>query len=175
MPYTYTAMRLTEAKNRFIQAWGTLGSKWGINRTMAQLHALLMVSPDPMSAEQMMEELNISRGNVNMNIRELMDWGLVEKMHKPGDRKEYFRADKDIWKITKQVAKERKKRELEPIIRVLEQVSDIEGDKKDKNVKAFLESIHGIRRMANNADKTIDTMIKAEENWFFGGILKLFK
>ncbi|HEX8039330.1 MAG TPA: MarR family transcriptional regulator [Chryseosolibacter sp.] len=168
-------MRLNEAKSRFIQAWGTLGSKWGINRTMAQLHALLMVSPDAMSAEQMMEELNVSRGNVNMNIRELIDWGLVEKIHKPGDRKEYFRADKDIWKITKQVAKERKKRELEPIIKVLEQVSDVEGDKKDKNVKAFLESIQGIRRMANNADKTLDTMIKAEENWFFGGILKLFK
>jgi DNA-binding transcriptional regulator GbsR (MarR family) len=122
-----------------------------------------------------MEELNISRGNVNMNIRELMDWGLVEKTHKPGDRKEYFSAEKDIWKITRQVAKERKKRELEPIIKVLEQVSNVEGDKKDKNVKAFIEGIHGIKRMANNADKTLETMIKAEENWFFGGILKMFK
>lgn len=168
-------MKLAEAKNQFIQAWGTLGSKWGINRTMAQLHALLMISPEPMSAENMMEALNISRGNVNMNIRELMDWGLVEKTHKPGDRKEYFWAEKDIWKITKQVAKERKKRELEPILKVLEQVSDVEGDKKDKNVKAFVDSINGIKRMANNADKTLDTMIKTEENWFFGGILKLFK
>lgn len=168
-------MNLIEAKSQFIQAWGTLGSKWGINRTMAQLHALLMVSPDAMSTEEMMEELNISRGNVNMNIRELMDWGLVEKMYKPGERKEYFWADKDIWRITKQVAKERKKRELEPIIKVLEQVSVVEGDKKNKHVKAFIESINGIKRMANNADKTLETMIKAEENWFFGGILKLFK
>jgi len=168
-------MKLAEAKDQFIQAWGTLGSKWGINRTMAQLHALLMVSPDPLSTEEMMEELNISRGNVNMNIRDLIDWGLVEKKHKAGDRKEYFWAEKDIWKITKQVAKERKKRELEPISKVLEQVSNVEGDKKDKNVKAFIDSINGIKRMANNADKTLDTMIKAEENWFFGGILKLFK
>ena len=168
-------MKLAEAKSQFIQAWGTLGSKWGINRTMAQLHALLFVSAQPMSTEEMMEELNISRGNVNMNIRELMDWGLVEKKHKPGDRKEYFWAEKDIWKVTKQVAKERKKRELEPIIKVLEQVSEVEGDKKDKNVKAFVDSISGIKRMANNADKTLDTMIKAEENWFFGGILKLLK
>lgn len=168
-------MKLAEAKSQFIQAWGTLGSKWGINRTMAQLHALLFVSAEPMSTEEMMEELNISRGNVNMNIRELMDWGLVEKMHKLGDRKEYFCAEKDIWKVAKQVAKERKKRELEPIIKVLEQVSEVEGDKKDKNVKAFLEGINGIKRMANNADKTLDTMVKAEENWFFGGILKLFK
>ena len=168
-------MKLPEAKSQFIQAWGTLGSKWGINRTMGQLHALLMVSPDPLSAEDMMEALNISRGNVNMNIRDLMDWGLVEKMHKPGDRKEYFWAEKDVWKITKQVAKERKKRELEPIIKVLEQVSNVEGDKKDKNVKAFVDSITGIKRIANNADKTIETMIRAEENWFFGGILKIFK
>ncbi|HYC84736.1 MAG TPA: MarR family transcriptional regulator [Chryseosolibacter sp.] len=168
-------MKLAEAKSEFIQAWGTLGSKWGINRTMAQLHALLFVSPEPMSTEDMMEALNISRGNVNMNIRELMDWGLVEKKHKPGDRKEYFWAEKDIWKVTKQVAKERKKRELEPIMKVLEQVSEVEGDKKDKNIKAFVESINAIRRMASNADKTLDTMVKAEENWFFGGILKLFK
>ena len=104
-------MKLAEAKSQFIQAWGTLGSKWGINRTMAQLHALLMVSPEPLSTEDMMAELNISRGNVNMNIRDLMDWGLVEKTFKQGDRKEYFWAEKDVWKITKQVAKERKKRE----------------------------------------------------------------
>ncbi|HLT75380.1 MAG TPA: MarR family transcriptional regulator [Ohtaekwangia sp.] len=168
-------MKLAEAKNQFIQAWGTLGSKWGINRTMAQLHALLLISPDPMSAEEMMEELNISRGNVNMNIRELIDWGLVEKLHKPGDRKDYFVAEKDIWEVTKQVARERKKRELEPVLKVLEQVSNIEGDKKDRNVKAFTESIAGVKRMASNADKTIDTMIKAEENWFFGSLLKMFR
>jgi DNA-binding transcriptional regulator GbsR (MarR family) len=168
-------MKLAEAKTQFIQAWGTLGSKWGINRTMAQLHALLMVSADPMSTEEMMDELNISRGNVNMNIRELMDWGLVEKIHKPGDRKEYFSAEKDIWVVTKQVAKERKKRELEPIIKVLEQISEVDGEKKDKNVKAFVDMIDDIKRMATNADKTLDGMIKVEENWFFGRLLKLFK
>ena len=168
-------MKLSEAKSQFIQAWGTLGSKWGINRTMAQLHALLLVSPDPMSAEEMMAELNISRGNVNMNIRELIDWGLVEKLHKPGDRKEYFVAEKDIWEVTKRVARERKKRELEPVLKVLEQVSAVEGDKKDRNVKAFRDGILGIKRMAENADKTIDVMTKADENWFFGSILKLFR
>lgn len=168
-------MKLAEAKSQFIQVWGTLASKWGINRTMAQLHALLMVSPEALSTEDMMEQLNISRGNVNMNIRELIDWGLVEKMHKPGDRKEYFSAEKDIWMITRQVARERKKRELEPILKVLDQISDVEGDKKDKDVKAFLESVNGIKRMAHHADKTLETMIRADENWFFGGIRKLFR
>ena len=89
-------MKLAEAKSQFIQAWGTLGSKWGINRTMAQLHALLMVSPDPLSAEELMEALNISRGNANMNIRDLMDWGLVEKIHKPGDRIQCVLGDRTI-------------------------------------------------------------------------------
>ena len=168
-------MNLVKAKNKFIQAWGVLGSKWGINKTMAQIHALMMVSPDPLSAEEIMEELNISRGNVNMNVRELMEWGLVEKIFKPGERKEFFWAEKDIWKITKQVAKERKKRELEPILKVLEEVSSVEGDKKDKDVKAFMEAISGIKRMAHNADNALDTMTKVEENWFFGAIVKLFK
>jgi len=110
-----------------------------------------------------------------MNLRELMDWSLIEKVHKPGERKEYFWAEKDIWKITIQVAKERKKRELEPVLKVLEQISKIEGDKKDKDIKAFTEAIDGIKRMANNADKTIETMIKTQENGFFSGIMKLFK
>ncbi|POY38951.1 transcriptional regulator [Solitalea longa] len=168
-------MNLVEGKEQFIQAWGTLGSKWGINRTMAQVHALLMISADPLSTEDIMQELNISRGNANMNVRDLIDWGLVEKVHKSGDRKEYFWAEKDIWKVTTQVAKERKKRELEPVLKVLDQLSNVEGDRNDKNVKAFVEGISGIKRMATNADKTLETMIKAEENWFFGAILKLFK
>ncbi len=168
-------MKLAEAKSQFVQAWGTLGSKWGINRTMAQLHALLMVSPEPLSTEDLMAQLNISRGNVNMNVRDLIDWGLVEKVHKPGERREFFQAEKDIWKVTRQVAKERKKRELEPILKVLEQLSDVEGDKRDKNVKAFTDSISNIKRVAAQADKTIDAMVKADENWFFGGLLKLFK
>lgn len=168
-------MKLDEAKAQFIQTWGTAGSKWGINRTMAQVHALLMISADPLSTEEIMEELNISRGNANMNLRDLIDWGLIEKVHKPGERKEFFWAEKDVWKVTKQVAKERKRRELEPVLKVLDQLSKVEGDKKDKNVKAFTDTIGNIKRVAQNADKTIDTMVKAEENWFFGTILKLFK
>lgn len=168
-------MKLQEAKSQFIQAWGTFATNWGINRTMAQIHALLMISPEPLSTEEIMEELNISRGNANMNLRELIGWGLIEKVLKPGERKEFFSAEKDIWKITTQVAKERKKRELEPVLKILDQVSHVDGDKKDKNVKAFLEAVSGIKRIASNADKTIDTMVKAEENWFFGSIFKLFR
>ena len=79
-----------EGKERFLQAWGALGSEWGINRTMAQIHALLMIAPQALSADSVMEELTISRGNANMNLRALMDWGLVYKELRAGDRKEYL-------------------------------------------------------------------------------------
>ena len=168
-------MKFEDAKFEFIQAWGTLGSSWGVSRTMAQIHALLMISPEALSAEEIMEELNISRGNVNLNVRELIGWGLVQKELKPGDRKEYFSADKDVWKIARQVAKERKKRELEPMIQVLEKVSVVEGDKRNEKVKTFIESVGNIKKLAKNADKSIETMLSAEENWFFGSIIKLMK
>lgn len=168
-------MKLVEAQEKFIQAWGTLGSSWGINRTMAQVHALLLISPESLSAEDIMEELNISRGNANMNVRALIDWGLVSKEYKPGERKEFFSAEKDIWKVATQVMKERRKRELEPVLKVLKEVSQVDGDKKDKKVKAFTDSINGIQSVVSKADKTIETLIKADENWFVGSFMKLLK
>ncbi|MBN8862018.1 MAG: MarR family transcriptional regulator [Sphingobacteriales bacterium] len=168
-------MKLTEARQQFISSWGAFGTHWGINRTMAQIHALLLVSPDPLTQDDMMAELNISRGNVNMNIRELINWGLVERVLLPGERKEYFTAEKDIWKVVKQIVKERKKRELEPMLQLLDKLETVEGDKKDKDVKAFLDTVGGIKKLGRQADRTLDTMIKAEENWFVSNLVKLFK
>jgi len=168
-------MQLIEGKEKFIQAWGTLGSSWGINRTMAQVHALLLIAPEALSAEEIMQELNISRGNANMNIRALMDWGLVSKEFKAGERREFFTAEKDIWKVSKQVMKERRKRELEPVLKVLKELNNIEGDKKEKNVKAFTDTINNIQDVVTKADKTIETIIKADENWIVGSFLKLLK
>lgn len=168
-------MKLTESKTRFINAWGTLGTSWGINRTMAQVHALLLVSPDALSAEEIMDELNISRGNANMNVRTLIDWGLVFKEIRQGERKEFFVAEKDIWKVFKQIAKERRKRELEPVFKVLEEVKHVEGDKRDRNVKAFVDTIEEIERFTRKADKTLETMIRADENWLIGSFMKMMK
>jgi DNA-binding transcriptional regulator GbsR (MarR family) len=168
-------MKLIEAKQQFISSWGAFGTHWGINRTMAQIHALLLVSPDPLTQDDMMEELNISRGNANMNIRELINWGLVERVILSGERKEYFIAEKDIWKVVKQIVKERKKRELEPLLKLLDQLEEVEGDKKDKNVKAFVDTVSGIKKLGKQADKTLDTMVKAEESWFVGNLIKMFK
>ena len=168
-------MKLIEAKQQFISSWGAFGTHWGINRTMAQIHALLLISPDPLTQDDIMEELNISRGNTNMNIRELINWGLVDRVILPGERKEFFTAEKDIWKVVKQIVKERKKRELDPMLKLLDQLEDVEGDKRDKHVKTFVDTVSGIKRLGLQADKTLDVMIKAEESWFVSNLLKLFR
>lgn len=168
-------MKLTEAKQQFISSWGAFGTHWGINRTMAQIHALLLITPDPLTQDDIMEELNISRGNTNMNIRELINWGLVERILLSGERKEYFSAEKDIWKVVKQIVKERKKRELEPMLKLLDQLEAVEGDRRDKNVKSFVDTVSGIKKLGRQADKTLDVMVRAEESWFVGNLIKLFK
>ncbi len=168
-------MKLIEAKQQFISSWGAFGTHWGINRTMAQIHALLLISPDPLTQDDMMEELNISRGNTNMNIRELINWGLVERVLLSGERKEYFTAEKDIWKVVKQIVKERKKRELEPMLQLLDKLEAVEGDKRDKHVKTFVDTVVSIKKLGKQADKTLDTMIKAEESWFVSSLMKMFK
>ena len=168
-------MELAEAKLKFIEAWGKLGSEWGINRTMAQVHALLLISPQALTTEDIMEQLSISRGNANMTLRDLISWGLIEKQHRPGERKEYFFAEKDTWAIARQVAQERKKRELDPIIKLLNELQEVKGDEKSADYKTFKTSVIDINKLAKNVNKTLETMLKAEENWFWGSIFKIFK
>lgn len=168
-------MKLSDAKAQFIQAWGLLGAQWGVNRTMAQIHALLLIAPDPMSAEEIMEGLDISRGNANMNVRELMNWGIVEKVLVPGERKEFFVAEKDIWKVGTAIARERKKRELDPVLKVLLQLNKIDGDQKDKHIKAFRETITNIQKFAHQTDAALNAFIKSEENWFYSTLLKVIR
>jgi DNA-binding transcriptional regulator GbsR (MarR family) len=168
-------MELAEAKKKFIETWGKLGSEWGINRTMAQVHALLLVSPEALTTEEIMETLSISRGNANMTLRDLMGWGLIEKQHKAGERKEYFYADKDTWNIARQVAKERRKRELDPVLKALDELSKVQGDVNDPEYATFNKSVTDINKLAKNVDRTLDTMLKAEESWFWGSIFKIFK
>jgi len=168
-------MELAEGKLKFIEAWGKLGSEWGINRTMAQVHALLLISPEALTTEEIMEQLSISRGNANMTLRDLINWGLIEKLHKAGERKEYFFAEKDVWTIARQVAQERKKRELDPMLKILNELSAIKGNEKDPEYKTFKTSVNDINKLAKNVDRTLGTMMKAEESWFWGSIFKIFK
>ncbi|MCB0566616.1 MAG: transcriptional regulator [Phaeodactylibacter sp.] len=166
-------MTLKEGKERFIQSWGALGSSWGINRTMAQIHALLLIAPESLSAEEIMEELQISRGNANMNIRALIDWGLVYKELKPGERKEFFVAEKDMWEVVKNIIIQRKKRELEPMLRVLDEISSV--DPESEEAREFIEVIREIKLFSNKADSTLDTLVKSDSNWFVGTFMKMIK
>lgn len=164
-------MKLNEAKEKFIQTWGSLATSWGINRTMAMVHALLLVSEAPLSTDEIMEALLISRGNANMNVRELMDWGIVKKELKMGERKEYFVADKDIWNVFKQIVKERRKRELEPLVSSLEELRHI--DDKSADSKDFLNLIDNLSGVTSKANVLLDLAIKSDENWLMNKLLKL--
>ena len=167
-------MKYAEAKERLIQAWGNLGYSWGLNKTMAQIHALLMISTKPLSTEDIMEELSISRGNANMNIRALLDWGIVSRISIPGERKEYFRSEKDIWALARQVARERRKRELEPIIRVLREVNEVPADSTEQT-KEFKKVVKELKGFAEKSDSLLETFIKAEESWFWNALMKVMK
>jgi DNA-binding transcriptional regulator GbsR (MarR family) len=105
---------LERAQDQFILEWGRMSSSWGINRTMAQIHALLFVSGTPLEVNEIMDRLHISRGNASMNLRELMEWGLVRRFRRPGDRKDTYLSETDPWQMFGRVVRERKRREIDP-------------------------------------------------------------
>ncbi|HPW86303.1 MAG: transcriptional regulator [Chitinophagales bacterium] len=166
-------MQIQQAKHQFVQAWGAFGSHWGVNKTMAQIHALMMISEESLSTEEIMETLAISRGNVNMNVRELIDMGLVFKVFKQGERRDYFIGEKDVWKIAKQVAKLRKARELDPVLNLLQEIRQMDLPPKNEEVKRFLKLVDDFYKLAVNIDRLVEGIIKAEESWFWDKVLKL--
>lgn len=167
-------MKYQEAKNELIQAWGTLGSSWGLNKTMAQIHAVLMVSTKPLTTEDIMQQLNISRGNANMNIRALLEWGIVDRVLVPGERKEYFKSEKDVWTLARMVARERRKRELEPILKTLKKVQDVQLDGSDE-AKELKKVTKELKNFAEKSDGLLETFIKSEESWFWNSVIKVLK
>lgn len=168
-------MNYEDSKKRFVDAWGALGNSWGVPRTMSQIHALLMIAPDPLGAEEIMEELGISRGNVSMGLRALEDWGIVFKEYVPNDRKKYYRAEKDIWKISTQIAKERKRKELDPLLDVLKEVENVEDEGALRKEVAEMNKMTGeLKQFAQQADNVLGRFIKAEKKWFFRSMVKWF-
>lgn len=166
-------MEFNEAKAQFIQAWGTLGNSWGINRTMSQIHALLIISPEPLSAEQIMEELTASRGNVNMNLRALMEWGLVQKQLKQGERKEFFVAGKDVLEMARVIAKERKRREIDPIMDAIHKLKDVKGDgPEEQEFRKMLTDVGGVTGQVSGV---VEKFIKSDSNWFLKTLMKLIR
>lgn len=167
-------MDFKDAKNKFIQTWGALGSQWGINKTMAQIHALLMVSPDSISMEEIMDELQISRGNASMNLRALIDWGIVYKDYKAGERKEYFYAEKDLDEMAVKISKERSKREIKPALKVLKEVSSMEAT-TNKDEQHFVEQTGKLYDFVLQADNVLDKITEYKDNWLAQLMVKFLK
>ncbi len=122
-------MKITPVMQKYILHWGEMGTRWGVNRTVAQIHALLYLSPSPMTAEDIAETLSVARSNVSTSIKELQSWRLVTSEHVLGDRRDYFDAVGDTWEMLMMIMEERKRRELEPTLTMLRQcVLEMEGD-----------------------------------------------
>jgi len=167
-------MEFKEAKNKFVQTWGALGSQWGINKTMAQIHALLMVSNEAISMEDIMEELQISRGNASMNLRGLMEWGIVYKEYKTGERREFFTAEKDLDELAVKISRERSKREIKPALKVLKEVSSI-APGNNAEEKHFIDQTTKLYDFVLKADNVLDKLTEYKDNWLAKLVVKIMK
>ncbi|BCX50393.1 hypothetical protein HAHE_43010 [Haloferula helveola] len=148
--------QLNQAREQFVGQWGALGTQWGIPRTMAQIHALLMSTPGSMSTDDVMEALEISRGNAHTNLKELVAWGLIKSVVKKGERREYFEAEKDVWQIFTTVARERKRREIEPALGVLHQCAEDSREMTSPEGKQFHEQMRQLEEFVGFASKVAD-------------------
>lgn len=150
------AKQLKKARDEFVGQWGALGTQWGINRTMAQIHALLMTAPEPLSTDEVMAELEISRGNAHTNLKDLVAWGLVRVVLKKGERREFFEAEKDVWKVFTTVARERKRREIEPALAVLRKCAEDSEDLGSAEGRAFFDQMRQLEEFVEFASKMSD-------------------
>src|SRR5204862_1580446 len=131
-------MELTPLIQKFILHWGEMGTRWGINRTVAQIHALLYISPKPLHAEDIAETLEVARSNVSTSLKELQGWGIVKMVHVMGDKRDHFESMKDVWEMFRMVLDERKRREVDPTIAVLKEC--MMEAARDKNTEKYTES-----------------------------------
>ena len=111
---------IESARLLFIRRWGEMAASWGISRTMAEIHALLYISAEPLCTDDVMEHLSVSRGSASTNLRQLVNWGLIHRSHRRNDRKEYFEAEKDVWQMFETIVRERRRREVQPIVETLQ-------------------------------------------------------
>ena len=166
-------MNYTEARQEFIQTWGSLGSQWGISKTMAQIHAYLLSSEEAVTTDQIMEDLMISRGNANMNVRTLVDWGLAIKCSKTGERMDFYMADKDVHSFGPKIARERRKRELEPVLIALNKLSQFEDDRTEEK-EGFKKILNEINDFAKLGDQLLKRYVESERGWFTRVLAKWF-
>jgi DNA-binding transcriptional regulator GbsR (MarR family) len=136
--------KLSPVQQKFILHWGEMGTRWGINRTVAQIHALLFISPKPLNADDIVSALNVARSNVSNSLKELQGWGIVKMVHVLGDKRDHFESMKDVWEMFRVVLDERKKREIDPTMRMLHEcIVEAEKDKAtDEYTEQKLRELH---------------------------------
>ena len=163
-------MNLSSVQQKFVLHWGEMGTRWGINRTVAQIHALLYISPTPLNAEQIAETLNVARSNVSTSLKELQGWGIVRRVHVLGDQRDHFESMKDVWEMFRVVLDERKKREIDPTERLLREC--IAEAEKDKETDEYTEQ--KLRELAEFFDTTTAWYGQIRQ-WPTGALTKFVK
>jgi DNA-binding transcriptional regulator GbsR (MarR family) len=162
--------RLTPVQQKFILHWGEMGTRWGINRTVAQIHALLYISPKPLTAEDIAETLEVARSNVSNSLKEFQSWGIVKMVHVMGDKRDHFESMKDVWDMFRVVLDERKKREIDPSIRLLREC--IEEAEQGRDTDPFTET--QLRKL-HEFFETTTTWYTQVRNWPTGALVKFLR
>ncbi len=158
--------RLQEVQDLFIRRWGEMGATWGINRTMAEIHALLYITGQPLCTDDVMERLNISRGNASMSLRALQDWGIIRRFHRRGERREYFESLSDIWELFSIIAAERKRREMDPVLETIKQCQQMLSEQalgksaaRDEAVKLTRQRLAGMEEFMSVTNKIFEQFV----------------
>lgn len=155
---------LKQIQDEFIQQWGILGSQWGINRTMAQIHALLMTTDGDLSTDEVMDILEISRGNAHTNLKDLVGWNLIKVNTRKGDRKEYFEAKKDVWDIFKAVTEGRLQREIKPALEILTKCEQESSQLEGKDADQFNQMMGDLREFVSLGVNLSPKITKLSQN-----------
>lgn len=146
-------VKLTPVRQKFILHWGEMGTRWGINRTVAQVHALLYLSDHPMHAEEITSALQVARSNVSNSLKELLGWGIIRRVHVLADKRDHFESLTDVWEMFRIILEERKKREIDPTLRFLEEcLEEIrqKGDQCDRHTEVRLKAMREFMRVTSN-------------------------
>jgi DNA-binding transcriptional regulator GbsR (MarR family) len=151
---------LRSAQDTFIRRWGEMGQTWGINRTMAEIHALLYITGTPLCTDDVMERLNISRGNASMSLRALCDWGIIRRLHKRGERREYFESLGDVWEMFSIIAAERKRREMDPVLETIKQCQKMLDESSIGKVAARREDVQLTRKRLAGMEEFVEVTNK---------------
>src|SRR5213595_1729062 len=145
-PRTPVEQKLRNSQDTFIRRCGEMGQTWGINRTMAEIHALLYITATPLCTDDVMERLHISRGNASMSLRALCDWGIIRRLHRRGERREYFESLSDVWEMFSIIAAERKRREMDPVLETIKQCQRMLQEMSSGKAAAKREAVQLTRR-----------------------------